>query len=154
MEINIEPAYRELKTVRLLFEEYREMLGVDLGFQDYAGELAELPGKYAPPGGGLYLAFADGKPAGCGAFRRYTQEICELKRLFVRPGFRGAGIATRLISTILSQARAAGYQKIYLDTLGTLESAFCLYQRLGFQEIPPYYDNPLPGARYFCMQLS
>ncbi len=153
MDIETRPVYRDIETVRQLFEEYRETLGVDLRFQSYQDELTGLPGKYAPPGGGLYLAFADGAPAGCVAFRYYAQDICECKRLYVRPEFRGAGVATSLMRTIIHQARVAGYKKIYLDTLQTLERAFSLYQTLGFVEIPPYYDNPLPGARYFCLEL-
>lgn len=147
MDIKTRTAYRDIETVRLLFEEYKETLGADLSFQSFQDELAGLPG------GGLYLAFADGTPAGCGAFRCYSQDICECKRLYVRPEFRGAGAATSLMRTIIHQARASGYKKIYLDTLQTLKSAFSLYQKLGFYEIPPYYDNPLPGARYFCLEL-
>lgn len=144
----------DIPLVRTLFEEYAAEIGIDLCFQGFAQELATLPGKYAPPGGGLWLALVDGKTAGCVALRGLDAEICEIKRLFVRPEFRGLGIARLLATHALAAAIAAGYRRACLDTLSSMTGAIALYQSLGFVEVAPYYDNPIPTAKYFSKELG
>ncbi len=147
----------ELAETRSLFEEYASGLGVDLCFQDFERELRELPGKYQEPEGTLLLALYDSKIAGCCALRPLTvpdhPHAAEMKRLYVRPAFRGKGIANGLVTQVLKKAKEAGYSCVLLDTLKTMEEAQLLYKRLGFQEIPPYYDNPVEGVRYLKLKL-
>lgn len=142
---------------RALFEDYRADLGIDLCFQGFADELDQLPGEYAEPAGVLLLAFVDGAPAGCCALRPLVNSdhinACEMKRLFVRPAFRGFGLGRLLVDEILSLARLAGYSNMLLDTLSDMEAARALYQEAGFIEVPPYYHNPLPGAHYLKVEL-
>ncbi len=143
--------------VRTLFEEYAHSLNVDLCFQNFEQELAELPGDYAPPRGALVLAVVDGAYAGCCAMRPldtcdYTN-ASEMKRLYVRKAFRGFGLGRQLAERILDAARMAGYDNILLDTLDDMESARALYAELGFKEIPPYYHNPIAGAHYLKAEL-
>lgn len=161
--LEIKPAYEDLDEIKELFREYVSMLGVDLGFQGYEEELAGLPGKYAPPGGRLYLALCGGRPAGCVALRQFATDIrndgyagacCEMKRLFVRPAFRGCGAGWALAETAVAGARDAGYRRILLDTLSVLEQSHGIYRRLGFRETGPYYRNPLPGVLYFRLDLD
>jgi ribosomal protein S18 acetylase RimI-like enzyme len=147
----------ELDGVKKLFVEYATALDVDLCFQNFAAELQELPGEYCAPRGGLLLATVDGELAGCCAMRPldsvdYTN-ACEMKRLFVRPAFRGLQLGRMLAERILDSARLAGYACILLDTLDDMESARALYQELGFEEIPPYYFNPIAGAHYLKAEL-
>ena len=143
--------------VRTLFLEYQDDIGVDLCFQGFHDELASLPGDYAEPSGVLMLATVDGTPAGCCAFRPLTSSdhlnACEMKRLFVRPGFRRFGLGRLLAQALLDRAAAAGYSSMLLDTLDEMESARELYASLGFQEIAPYYYNPIPGAHYLKVAL-
>ena len=143
---------------REIFREYALSLGVDLGFQDFEGELAGLPGDYAPSGGRLLLAFVDDELAGCGGFRPITDvdyaNACEMKRLYVRPGFRGLGLGRMLAQALMDRAVQAGHSHVLLDTLDSMESARELYARLGFEEIPPYYYNPIPGAHYLKATLG
>jgi ribosomal protein S18 acetylase RimI-like enzyme len=141
-----------LAAVRALFEEYAAGVGVDLGFQDFDRELAELPGEYAPPAGRLLLALAP-EPAGCVALRPYEPGVCEMKRLYVRAGYRGTGLGRRLAEAVVAAGREAGYERMRLDTLPTMESARALYRSLGFVEIDAYRFNPVHGTTYFELAL-
>jgi len=153
MGYEIKTAYDRLDEVRTLFREYHKMLGVDLCFQNYEEELASLPGKYLPPDGRLYLIYLEGKLAGCIALRRFDETRCEMKRLFVRPQFRGLRLGQILAQRIIDDAKAIGYQAMVLDTLRSLESAVTMYRRMGFEEVAPYYDNPLNDVLYFQLTL-
>ncbi len=139
----------ELDAARELFRDYQCDLGVDLGFQGFAEELATLPGRYAPLGGRLLLALAGKAAAGCVALRALEEGVCEMKRLFVRPAWRGQGLGQRLAGRVIDEATALGYAVMRLDTLDTLESAMRMYAGLGFQRRTPYYANPLAGVVYW-----
>jgi ribosomal protein S18 acetylase RimI-like enzyme len=146
-----------LAAVRELFLEYARGLGVDLCFQDFDAELANLPGEYSAPRGALLLALVDGQVAGCCGLRplvssQYTN-ACEMKRLYVRGQWRGHSLGRRLVEAILEQARLAAYDAVLLDTLDDMQAARALYHDLGFEEIPPYYHNPLAGAHYLMARL-
>ena len=143
----------KLDMMRDLFREYEQFLQVDLCFQDFEQELANLPGKYAPPDGALLLALRNEQPVGCVALRKLEENICEMKRLYVKPQGRGTGLGKNLAEEIINIARQLGYRLMRLDTLETLTEAVSLYQRLGFRQVPPYYDNPLPGALYWELDL-
>lgn len=143
----------ELDMMRDLFREYEQFLQVDLCFQGFEQELANLPGKYAPPDGALLLALRNEQPVGCVALRKLEENICEMKRLYVKPQGRGTGLGKKLAEEIITIARQRGYMLMRLDTLETLTEAVSLYQRLGFRQVPPYYDNPLPGALYWELDL-
>lgn len=147
----------ELDAVRVLFREYAAALNVDLCFQQFDEELAALPWDYAPPGGCLLLATVDGAVAGCCALRPLDNvdyaDACELKRLYVRPPYRGLGLGRRLAEAMLEQAQQAGYACVLLDTLSDMEAARALYDDLGFESIPPYYFNPIAGAHYLKADL-
>jgi putative acetyltransferase len=144
--------------VRAIFLEYAQGLAIDLSFQDFDAELAGLPGAYVPPGGALLLANVDGALAGCGALRPLADpghgNACEMKRLYVRPAFRGLGLGRRIADALMAQARAAGYAAILLDVFDHMASARGLYRTLGFEEIAPYYVNPLPGVHYLEAGLA
>ena len=143
----------EIESVRRLFREYAAFLGVDLCFQGFEQELADLPGAYAPPDGRLLLAVADGEPVGCVALRKLEEAICEMKRLYVKSGFRGLGLGRRLAEAIIREARGTGYHRMRLDSLRSLKEAAALYRSLGFIEIPPYRFNPLPDAVFMELVL-
>ena len=143
----------QLSAVRGLFEEYAASLDVDLAFQDFDRELRELPGDYAPPLGRILLALDDDQPAGCAALRPYEPEVCELKRLYVRPAFQGSGLGRRLAESIVEAGRDAGYTLMRLDTLPSMEAARRLYRSLGFEEIEAYRPNPVHGTTYFQLRL-
>ncbi len=133
----------QIENVRRLFREYEAWLDVDLCFQSFEEESKNLPGKYAAPTGRLFLAFNDEKPAGCIALRKLDDEICEMKRLFVRDNFRGAGLGRKLIERLIEEAKITGYKKMRLDTLPEkMPQAVALYRELGFRSIAAYYDSP------------
>jgi ribosomal protein S18 acetylase RimI-like enzyme len=138
----------DVALARTLFLEYEKALGISLCFQNFDAEVAGLPGAYAPPDGRLLLAFAGTEPAGCVALRKIEEGICEMKRLWVRPAFRGTGLGRLLVETILREARAAGYRRVRLDTLPSMREAQALYLSLGFSDIPPYNDHPIEGTRF------
>ena len=144
--------HQALVTLREILREYARGLGVDLCFQQFDQELAALPGEYAAPHGALFLATVDGQAAGCCALRPLDStdypNASEMKRLYVREAFRGLGIGRQLVEATLDAARQAGYACVLLDTLDDMEAARALYEDLGFEEIPPYYHNPIPGAHY------
>ena len=137
-----------------MLREYADALGVDLSFQDFERELRELPGDYAVPGGGLWLAYAGAAPAGCVALRKIDRTTCEMKRLFVRPGARGIGLGRKLALHAIAEARKRRYQRMRLDTLPDMGAAQAMYLALGFQPIPPYRHNPVPGASFWELQLQ
>jgi putative acetyltransferase len=140
----------ELEEIRSMFVEYAQSLNFDLCFQSFDEELRTLPGSYAAPRGRLILAQVDGLAAGCIALKPLDATICEMKRLYVRPSFRGQQLGAALVSRVIDDARASGYRSMRLDTIGgAMDHAIALYRSVGFREIPPYYANPLPGALYF-----
>ena len=138
---------------RALFREYQEALGVDLSFQGFETEVATLPGEYAHPRGRLLLARDDGAVAGCIAMRPLTGETCEMKRLYVRPQYRAAGVGRQLVEHLIAEARSLGYRQMYLDTLPTMTGAQRLYESLGFKDIPAYRHNPIVGTRFLGLAL-
>jgi len=144
----------ELEQVRDLFIEYANSLRFDLSFQNFKKELDELPGEYAPPGGRLLLGFHDSNPAGCVALRRISKEICEMKRLFVRPQCRGLGLGKALATKMIEDAREIGYRRMRLDTVPAMQTAIALYASLGFREIEPYRCNPIEGAKFMELDLT
>ena len=147
----------DIRLVQCLFREYANSLGIDLCFQDFDRELAELPGDYREPLGALRLLVVGDIAAGCCAMRRLDAvdypNACEMKRLYIRAAFRGTGLGRKLAESIIEAAKLAGYDFILLDTLHSMEAARSLYAELGFQEIPPYYHNPIPGAHYLMASL-
>jgi GNAT superfamily N-acetyltransferase len=145
---------QDVEAVRELFLEYADALGVDLCFQGFDRELEELPGSYAPPAGMLLLARApDGEPVGCVGLHALAGDTCEMKRLYVRPFHRGEGLGRELAERVIEAARSRGYRALCLDTLPSMVEAAPLYASLGFREIAPYYENPVPGARFLELEL-
>jgi len=144
----------DVRAARQLFEEYAAELGVDLCFQGFARELETLPGAYVAPRGALLLARSAEGLVGCVAMRPRGDDVCEMKRLFVRPAFRGHGLARALVAEIIAVAETADYRAMVLDTLDGMKPAIALYESFGFQRSAAYYDNPLPGAVYFRRTLT
>jgi GNAT superfamily N-acetyltransferase len=149
-------AYRpdEIEEARRLFKEYADWLQIDLCFQNFERELANLPGGYAPPAGRLLLAYENTQLAGCVALRKIDDGICEMKRLFLRDNFRGMGLGRQLIEAIIREARLIGYDRMRLDTLPPkMNDAIALYRSYGFKQTGPYYDNPVAGAIFMELDL-
>jgi putative acetyltransferase len=145
----------EISEARKLFLEYSERLGLDLCFQNFEQELAELPGRYASPEGRLLLAISNAQVAGCVGLRKIGDGVCEMKRLYVRPKFRGLGIGRAMALHLIEEARALNYSQIRLDTLpAQMGEAIKMYRSLGFREIEPYYHNPVEGALFLELTLK
>ena len=143
-----------VESARSLFREYSNSLDFSLCFQGFDEELAGLPGEYSPPTGRLFLATLDGNLAGCTALRRIDGNICEMKRLYLRPEFRGKGIGRQMTVEIIRAAQEMGYTLIRLDTVPAMKEAISLYRSMGFVEIEPYRENPMPGALFMERVLS
>jgi putative acetyltransferase len=157
MTVEVTPAVtaEEIEQARTLFTEYAAALGIDLCFQGFEKELAGLPGRYAPPGGQLLLAHSDESVAGCVALRPIEPPgTCEMKRLYVRPTFRGHGVGRALVAAVTDAARQIGYRRVRLDTLPVMADAIRLYQSFGFRPIAPYCPNPVPGATFLELTLG
>lgn len=146
----------DISAARELFLEYAQSLGFSLCFQSFDEELASLPGKYAPPQGRLLLAFVGSAVAGCGALRPLDENgICEMKRLYVRPAFRGLGLGRKLALALIDETRQIGYRKMRLDTVAdVMREAVAMYRALGFYEIAPYTSNPQPSTLYLEIDLT
>ena len=153
MDIRQTITTEEIAAARALFEEYAAWLGEDLCFQGFAGELANLPGLYAPSRGRLLLAWAETEAAGCVALRPLDVSMCEMKRLYVRPAFRGRGVGRMLAERVIAEAQAIGYACMRLDSLPSLATATKLYESLGFARIPAYYATPLPDTIFMELRL-
>lgn len=156
-QISTQVGEADITSVRSLFSEYAQGLGIDLCFQNFANELATLPGDYAPPRGALLTVYAANTLVGCCAMRPLDSvdypNACEMKRLYVRDAFRGHGVGRLLTEAIIEAARQANYTSMLLDTLSEMESARSLYEDLGFVEVAPYYFNPIEGAHYLMVKL-
>ena len=140
--------------VEALFREYVASLAEDISFQNVDDELASLPGKYARPTGVVLIARSGGDPAGAVAYRMVEPGVAEMKRLYVRPTWRGSGLGRELANELIEHARAQGYRTMLLDTLASMSAARALYRDLGFVPVAPYYDNPLPGVMFMAVELS
>jgi putative acetyltransferase len=144
----------QVAQAREIFLEYANSLGFSLCFQNFDKELAELPGDYAPPDGRMLLATYEGQLAGCVALHKLDGAICEMKRLYLRPKFRGKGLGRVLAETVIHQARQIGYKRMRLDTVEPMmKDAVAMYRRLGFKEIAPYRPNPISGTLYMELEL-
>ncbi len=152
--VEILDATEHLDDVRALFSEYADSLEIDLSYQNFSKELSDLPGKYAPPDGRLFVAFVGGQSAGCIALRRFDETRAEMKRLYVRPAFRGYHLGRLLAERAIAAARNVGYAAVLLDTLSTMNTAKQLYRELGFVEIEPYYDSPIRGTTFLQLSLA
>lgn len=149
-----EAAPNDIEVVRGMFLEYAESLGFSLCFQNFDKEIAGLPGNYGPPTGSLLIGEVHGTIGGCVALRPLSGDVCEMKRLYVQPAFRRSGLGRELAAAIIERARALGYRSIRLDTIrDRMARAIELYRSLGFEEIPAYYENPIPGALYLELRL-
>ncbi|HWW01694.1 MAG TPA: GNAT family N-acetyltransferase [Candidatus Acidoferrum sp.] len=142
-----------LETIRELFREYADSIDIDLCFQGFADEMAGLPGKYAPPAGRLLLALAGDQVAGCVALRPLDKEVCEMKRLYVRPAFRRRGAGRLLVRATIGAANTVGYRRMRLDSLATMKEAIALYESMGFRHTRPYCENPSPHAVFMGLDL-
>lgn len=148
----------QIEQVRMLFREYALARDVAPCVQDFERELASLPGAYSPPDGRLFVALENGlqrvdEPAGCVALHKFGHDSCEMKRLYVRPAFRGKGAGRMLVDKLIIDARSIGYARMVLDTLPTMREAHKLYRQMGFREIPAYWNNPIPGVLFFELGL-
>jgi carbonic anhydrase len=145
----------EIEEVRKLFLEYAEWLGFSLCFQNFDEELATLPGKYSSPEGRLYLVKTGNKYIGCIGLRKYENEICEMKRLYIKPEARGLGIGHKLVELIINDAKKIGYKKMRLDTIkNQMAAAIEIYKKNGFVETESYYKNPDPHTLYMELDLN
>jgi len=153
MEIVIASTAAQVEQVRGLFEEYWTSFGFTPCFQNFAGEVASLPGCYAGPGGRLGLATVDGEAAGCAAMRQFDATRCEAKRLYVRPKFRGLGLGRALMDWLISECRAAGYREMLGDTMPVMTQALEMYDRMGFERTGPYSSTPTEGAIYLRLKM-
>jgi GNAT superfamily N-acetyltransferase len=154
MEIVAATQPAQIEQVRLLFQEYWDSFDFTPCFQNFSAELAALPGDYAPPRGALALALVDARPTGCAALRPIDSLRCEAKRLYVRPEFRAHGLGKKLLDWIIAGARARGYRELLGDTMPQMSRALAMYDRMGFERIPPYTANPTPGAIYLRLALT
>jgi len=155
MTVRIAPARfpEDVEAVRAILREYAASLGFNLCFQGFAGELAGLPGAYAPPAGRCLLALDGPAVVGVVALREAGDGACEMKRLYIRPSARGGGLGGRMAEAVIAEARSIGYRAMRLDTVPEMATAQRLYEGLGFRDIPPYRANPVPGARYMELRL-
>ena len=154
VEITPPAGAADLDAIRALFTEYAASLGFSLGYQGFDAELAGLPGKYAAPDGALLLAKIDGVVAGVVALRKLEPGIAEMKRLYVKPAHHGRSIGRKLAEGVVATARTLGYRRLRLDTItGKMDTAVKLYRSMGFVEIAPYYDSPVPGTTYLELVL-
>lgn len=143
-----------MPVVRSLIEEYCRWIDIDLAFQEIDAELDGLPGDYAPPDGVVLLGLVNRQVEGLAALRRFDRERCEMKRLYVRPSGRGCGLARALVTALFRQAALRGYRTMYLDTLPKMGDAQRLYEALGFEDVAPYYDTPIPGTRFMGRRIG
>jgi ribosomal protein S18 acetylase RimI-like enzyme len=143
----------DMAVIRELWTEYWESVGLGVAFQGFARELADLPGKYGPPGGRLLLATVEGRPAGTAALRPLHEGACEIKRLYVRPAYRKSGLGRALLDRLVSEARSIGYREIFCDTLLSMSAAQRIYLDYGFETVEPYSVDPTPGAVFFRLVL-
>lgn len=153
LEIKQVTSKERIEQASELFKEYANYLNIDLEFQNFNEELESLPGDYSLPKGCLLLAFYKNKLTGCVALRKFDEGMCEMKRLYVRSGYRGKGIGKALAKQIINTARKLGYTHMRLDTLPFMKEAITLYLSLGFKEIDPYRYNPYEGAKFFELKL-
>jgi ribosomal protein S18 acetylase RimI-like enzyme len=154
MRITQALAAADIAIVRGLFLEYQSQLGIDLSYQQFDEEVSSLPGDYAPPRGRLLLAWHDDAPVGCVGLREIPDGAAEMKRLFVRPSGRGLGVGHALVARLLEEAREAGYDRVVLDTLPSMQSAQRLYEQFGFRDIAAYRESPVPGTRFLSVTLG
>jgi putative acetyltransferase len=145
---------QEIEAIQSLWREYWDSLGLPHDFQGFSEEVKTLPGLYAPPRGRLLLAFVRGKAAGTAALRPLSMYSCEAKRLYVRPKYRGEGVGRSLLRRLVEEARTAGYQEMYGDTLKSMTAALKMYRQVGFSEVAPYSSNPTPGAIFLKLSFS
>lgn len=154
MELKVAETKELIEEARALFVEYEAATGVDLCFQNFEQELRTLPGEYAPPAGSLFIARENDEIAGCVALKKIDEGVCEMKRLYVRPRFRGAGAGRFLAESVIRAACEIGYARMRLDTLPSMPEAIALYRSLGFYDIEPYRFNPIGGTLYLEKNLS
>lgn len=153
LRINQVHSQAGIQQVKFLFSEYASSLDFDLSFQNFEDELTNLPGEYSPPGGAILLAYYEGRASGCVAMRKLAEGVCEMKRLYVRQGFRGKKIGKALSVAIIEEARKRGYSRMRLDTVPSMKEAIQLYHSLGFKETCPYRYNPRAGAMFLELVL-